>query len=548
MTSLRESIIDFIYRSATAPADVRKRLAPLGGAFFLGVILLVIAAALAADRLLALPPLGSRPGSLLFALPLLGAGGALWLWSAAQFLRAKGTPIPLDPPPRLIQEGPYRHVRNPMLGGVFLMLLGLGVLMRSWSLTGVFTPLFIVAALLEFKLIEEPELERRLGEAYREYRARTPMLIPRLRASRLLLCVLPVFPAIMPTMKAPGPALEKIKLPPGFRIDLYASGIEDARSMALGPRGVLFVGTRSEGKVYAVLDRDGDQKADEVLTIARGLNMPNGVAYRNGALYVAEVSRILRMDDIANRLHNPPKPVVVSKAFPKDRHHGWKYIAFGPDGLLYVPVGAPCNVCEKKDGRYASIMRMKPDGKDLAVFASGVRNTVGFDWHPETGELWFTDNGRDWMGDDRPPDELNRAPQQGLHFGFPYCHGDILDSSYGRNRDCGEFTAPAILLGPHVAALGMKFYTGTQFPAQYRNQVFIAEHGSWNRSKPIGYRITLVRLEGNRAVRYETFAEGWLEGISAWGRPVDVLVMPDGALLVSDDRAGAIYRISYTGP
>jgi len=308
---------------------------------------------------------------------------------------------------------------------------------------------------------------------------------------------------------------------------------------------VLFVGTRGEGKVYAVIDRDGDQKADEILTIARGLNMPNGVAYRDGSLYVAEVSRILRFDDIADRLYNPPKPVIVSKAFPKDQHHGWKYIAFGPDGLLYVPVGAPCNVCEKKDGRYASIMRMRPDGRDPEIFASGVRNTVGFDWHPETGELWFTDNGRDWMGDDQPPDELNRAPKKGLHFGFPYCHGDILDSSYGRNRDCGEFTPPSIKLGPHVAALGMKFYTGRQFPAQYRNQVFIAEHGSWNRSKPVGYRITLVRLDGSQAVRYETFAEGWLDGISAWGRPVDVLVMPDGALLVSDDRAGAIYRIYY---
>ena len=548
MTSLRESIIDFIYRSATAPDAVRRRLAPLGGAFFLGVILLGVAAALAADRFLSLPPLGSWPASVLLALPFLAAGAGLWLWSVVQFVRAKGTPIPLNPPPILIEEGPYRYVRNPMLGGVFLLLLGLGLLMRSWSLTCVFTPLFILSALLEFKLIEEPELERRLGDAYRAYRARTPMLIPRLRPSRLLLCVLPVFPAIMPTMKAPGPALETIKLPPGFRIELYASGIEGARSMALGPKGVLFVGTKGEGKVYAVLDKNGDQKADEILTIARGLNMPNGVAWRDGALYVAEVSRILRLDDIVNRLHNPPKPVLVSKAFPRDQHHGWKVIAFGPDGLLYVPVGAPCNVCEKKDGRYASIMRMKPDGKNLEIFASGVRNTVGFDWHPETGELWFTDNGRDWMGDDRPPDELNRAPQKGLHFGFPYCHGNILDSSYGRNRDCGEFTAPSIQLGPHVAALGMKFYTGTQFPAQYRNQVFIAEHGSWNRSKPIGYRITLVRLEGNRAVRYETFAEGWLEGISAWGRPVDVLVMPDGALLVSDDRAGAIYRISYTGP
>jgi len=545
MTSLRESIIDFIYRSATAPDPVRRRLAPLGGAFFLGLILLGIAASLAADRFLSLPPLGSRPASVILALPFLAGGAALWLWSVVQFLRAEGTPVPLNPPPRLIREGPYRYVRNPMLGGVFLMLLGLGVFLQSWSLTAGFTPLFILSALLEFKLIEEPELERRLGDPYREYRARTPMLIPRLRSSRLLLCVLPVVPAIMPTLKAPGPALETIKLPPGFRIELYASGIEGARSMALGPPGVLFVGTKSEGKVYAVIDRDGDQKADEILTIARGLNMPNGVAYRDGSLYVAEVSRILRFDGIAERLRNPPKPVVVSRAFPKDRHHGWKVIAFGPDGLLYVPVGAPCNVCEKRDKRYASIMRMKPDGRDLEIFASGVRNTVGFDWHPETGELWFTDNGRDWMGDDRPPDELNRAPRKGLHFGFPYCHGDILDASYGRNRDCSQFTAPAIHLGPHVAALGMKFYTGTMFPAEYRNQVFIAEHGSWNRSKPIGYRITLVRLDGNRAVSYETFAEGWLEGISAWGRPVDVLVMPDGALLVSDDRAGAIYRIYY---
>ncbi len=308
---------------------------------------------------------------------------------------------------------------------------------------------------------------------------------------------------------------------------------------------MLFVGTRDEGRVYAIVDRNGDQKANEIITIARGLSMPNGIAYRDGSLYVAEVSRILRFDNIVDRLYNPPKPVVVNKTFPRERHHGWKYIAFGPDGLLYVPVGAPCNVCEKKDGRYASIMRMKPDGKDLEIFASGVRNTVGFDWHPETKELWFTDNGRDWMGDDRPPDELNRAPKKGMHFGFPYCHGDILDPSYGKHRDCSQYTPPAIKLGPHVAALGMKFYTGEQFPAEYRNQIFIAEHGSWNRTRPIGYRITLVRLDKNRAVSYETFAEGWLDGMTAWGRPVDVLVMPDGALLVSDDRAGAIYRISY---
>lgn len=548
MTSLRESIIDFIYRSATAPEKVRRKLAPLGGAFFVSLVALFIVASLAADRLLGFPPMTVWPAALMLGIPLIAAGAALWLWSVAQFVRAKGTPIPLDPPPRLVEEGPYRYVRNPMLAGVFIMMLGLGLMLRSWALTAFFTPLFILSALIEFKLIEEPELERRLGDAYRQYRARTPMLIPRLRSTKLLFLVLPAIPFIGPALKSPGLPLETIKLPPGFHIDLYASGIQGARSMALGPGGVLFVGTKEEGKVYAVVDKDGNQKADEIITIATGLNMPNGVAWRDGSLYVAEVSRILRYDNVADRLYNPPKPVVVSRAFPKDRSHGWKYIAFGPDGLLYVPVGAPCNVCEKKDRRYASIMRMKPDGKDLEVFASGVRNTVGFDWHPGTKELWFTENGRDWMGDDRPPDELNRAPQKGMHFGFPYCHGDIHDTSYGKNRDCSGFEPPAIKLGPHVAALGMKFYTGQMFPAEYRNQVFIAEHGSWNRSTPIGYRLSLVRLEGNRAVSYETFAEGWLHGITAWGRPVDVLVMPDGALLVSDDRAGAIYRITYRKP
>jgi glucose/arabinose dehydrogenase len=241
--------------------------------------------------------------------------------------------------------------------------------------------------------------------------------------------------------------------------------------------------------------------------------------------------------------------VVVNESFPRDRHHGWKFIAFGPDGLLYVPVGAPCNICEREDERYASILRMKPDGTGLEVFARGIRNTVGFDWHPETKELWFTDNGRDMLGDDLPPDELNRAPQKGMHFGYPYCHGGtISDPEFGSKRKCDEFTPPAMNLGPHVAAIGMRFYTGSMFPKEYQNQIFIAEHGSWNRSKPIGYRITLVRLENNRAVKYETFAEGWLQGERAWGRPADVLVMPDGALLVSDDEADVIYRISYKSP
>jgi glucose/arabinose dehydrogenase len=237
----------------------------------------------------------------------------------------------------------------------------------------------------------------------------------------------------------------------------------------------------------------------------------------------------------------------VYDKFPTDRHHGWKFIRFGPDGMLYVPVGAPCNIClREEDPRYASITRMRPDGSGLEVFAHGVRNTVGFDWHPETKELWFTDNGRDWMGDDLPPDELNRAPQQGLHFGYPFFHGSsIPDPEFSKGRNAADYIEPVQNLGPHVAALGMRFYTGKMFPSEYHHQIFIAEHGSWNRSQKIGYRVMLVRLDGNHATSYEVFAEGWLEGDAVWGRPVDVEVLPDGSLLISDDHAGAIYRITY---
>lgn len=343
-----------------------------------------------------------------------------------------------------------------------------------------------------------------------------------------------------------GVYLDLIHLPPGFEISLYAENVPNARSMVLSPGGVLFVGTRREGKVYAVLDGNSDNRADAVMVIAEELYMPNGVAFRDGSLFVAEVNRILRYDHIETRLKDPPDPVVVSKKFPGEAHHGWKYIAFGPDGRLYIPVGAPCNVCEESDARFASIMRMQPDGRDLKIFAQGIRNSVGFDWHPQTKELWFTNNGRDWMGDDMPPDTLHRAAQSGIHFGFPYCHaGDIPDPEYGGQRQCSEFTPPALKLDAHVASLGMKFYTGTMFPPHYNDNIFIAEHGSWNRSIPIGYRVMRVVLNGNRPIRYEVFAEGWLQGGKAWGRPVDVLIMPDGALLVSDDRAGAIYRISY---
>lgn len=342
--------------------------------------------------------------------------------------------------------------------------------------------------------------------------------------------------------------LDTVRLPPGFRISIYADNVPGARSMALGPNGTLFVGTRGEGKVYAVLDRNGDNRADQVITLAAGLNMPNGVAFRGDALYVAEVNRILRYDGIEARLSNPPKPVAINSGFPSDTHHGWKFIRFGPDGLLYVPVGAPCNICEPDPARYAAIFRIRPDGTGMEQFARGVRNTVGFDWDPATGELWFTDNGRDWLGNDRPPDELNHAPHAGMHFGFPYCHGkELADPEFGAEQSCSKSTPPIVELGPHVAALGMRFYTGKQFPTEYRGQIFIAEHGSWNRFPPSGYRITLVRLQDNRPASQEVFAEGWLQGLTAWGRPVDVQVMPDGALLVSDDKAGAIYRISYQG-
>jgi glucose/arabinose dehydrogenase len=344
--------------------------------------------------------------------------------------------------------------------------------------------------------------------------------------------------------------LERIKLPPGFAIELWAR-VDNARQMTLGRTdgqgGTLFVGSMQAGKVQAV-SFDASFTARRISLIASGLKLPAGVAYRDGSLYVSAVNRILRYDDIEQRLANPPAPVLVTDQLPSETHHGWKFIAFGPDDKLYVPVGAPCNICQPDARRHANIMRMNPDGSALEVYSRGVRNSVGFDWHPRSRELWFTENGRDLLGDDLPPDELNHAPRSGMHFGFPYCHaGDLPDPDFGAGHRCAEFAPPAQKLGAHVAALGMRFYTGTMFPAPYRNQVFIAEHGSWNRAQKVGYRVALVRFQGNRAVAYESFASGWLQGETAWGRPADLLVLPDGSLLVADDYAGAIYRIVYRG-
>ena len=377
-----------------------------------------------------------------------------------------------------------------------------------------------------------------------------------LSRARLFGAVLALSAALAPAATAQLAAqLKTIRMPEGFEISLYADEIPNARSMVRGDNGVLFVSSRTAGNVYALVDTDNDYRIDTKYTVLDASKplpdgakvvMPNGVAFRDGSLYIATVSHILRLDNIESRLDNPPAPVIVNAGYPTESHHGWKFIAFGPDGKLYVPVGAPCNVCEPPTDLHASITRINPDGTGRETVARGVRQSVGFDWHPQTRELWFTDNGGDMMGDDFPTDELNRITAPGQHFGYPYVHqGDTLDQRFGAGRSVAEFQKPAMKLGPHVAALGMEFYTGQMFPAEYRNQIFIAEHGSWNRSKKLGYRITLVRLEGSEAKSYEVFAEGWLQGQNVWGRPVDILVLPDGSMLVSDDRANAIYRISY---
>jgi len=345
--------------------------------------------------------------------------------------------------------------------------------------------------------------------------------------------------------------LSKLKVPDGFKIAIYATDIPNARGLALGAKGTLFVGSRDADTVYAVVDSNGDHVADNVHKIIgpgaqlpdeAKFDMPHGVAFRDGSLYVSSLSRIIRFDDIESKLENPPTPVVLPAKFSETAQHGWKFIAFGPDGKLYVPQGAWCNACDFPDELFASITRMNPDGTGREVIAKGVRNTLGFDFHPETGELWFTDNGDDRLGDDKPGDELNRVSKPGEHFGFPYIHeDDLVDPYFGVGKNLDGFTKPAQVLAPRCAALGMRFYTGTMFPAEYKNQIFIAEHGSGTADA----RVTLVRLDGNKAVSYEPFATGWKQEGRNWGRPTDVLVMPDGALLVADDRAHAIYRITY---
>jgi len=353
--------------------------------------------------------------------------------------------------------------------------------------------------------------------------------------------------------------VETLVLPEGFVISVYARDVDNARQMALGDNGVLFVGSRDAGKVYALVDKNGDGKIDDKVDkkyiIASNLELPSGIAFRGGSLYVAAVSRVLRYDNIESRLENPPKPVVVTNKLPTDKYHGWKYLGFGPDGFLYIPVGVPCNVCLTHDKRHGSILQFDITTGRSKIYASGIRNSVGFDWHPDTKELWFTDNGRDHMGDNKPPDELNRVPVNSLNpnFGFPFIHGnDVRDPDYGDEAQPESYVKPALELGAHVAPLGMTFYTGRQFPEKYRKRIIIAEHGSWNRSEKTGYRLISVTINGSWVESVEPFVTGWLkkgEEDAAgfhWGRPVDVINMPDGSLLVSDDYADAIYRISYS--
>ena len=345
------------------------------------------------------------------------------------------------------------------------------------------------------------------------------------------------------------PPTQSAEVPENFNIDIYAPEVEGARQMALSDSGVLYVGTRKAGKVYAVEDTDGDYKADKVYTIIDDLYMPSGIAYRDGDLYVAEVDKILRFKDIDKHYKDPKEPEVVYDDLPDDSHHGWKYIKFGPDGKLYIPIGVPCNVCNEDDKRFGTIIRIDVDADNIEreYVATGVRNSVGFDWHPETKELWFTDNGRDWLGDDEPACELNHVTELGEFFGFPFIHdSDFLDPAFGKDLGDREFTKPAWEFQAHVAPLGMLYYTGDMFPKEYQNTMFVTLHGSWNRSTKVGYKVVHLTLDGQKVESQTDFVTGWLVDGEVKGRPNDVIQLPDGSLLVSDDGFGKIYRVTYS--
>ncbi|WP_229176056.1 PQQ-dependent sugar dehydrogenase, partial [Bradyrhizobium ivorense] len=355
----------------------------------------------------------------------------------------------------------------------------------------------------------------------------------------------PVAPPPLPAAPDKLP-LAKLKVPAGFNVEVYAAGMANARSLALSDKGTVFVGSRLVDKVYAIVNKDGKRS---VKVVASGLYRPNGVAFKDGTLYIAELSKVSKIDNIDDVLDNPPKPTLIYDKLPKDEAHGWKFIAIGPDNKLYVPVGQPGNVVLHDDA-HGQIRRMNLDGSGAEVYALGVRNTVGFDWNPETKQMYFTDNGRDWLSETVPEDELNRVTKAGEHFGAPYClQGNIIDQELGWGKDCKDYTAPVGLMGPHTAALGMRFYTGNMFPKSYKNAIFVARHGSWNKSKKQGGDVVVVKLNKDGTVKsMEPFMTGFLEDNKYIGRPVDVMLLKDGSMLVSDDWNGAVYRVSYGKP
>jgi glucose/arabinose dehydrogenase len=346
--------------------------------------------------------------------------------------------------------------------------------------------------------------------------------------------------------------VDKIKLPAGFKAEVWSSGHPGARTMVMGPKGTVFMGTRLIGRVYAITNKDGKREAKVLL---QGLTQPNGLAFKDGALYVFAINKVFRYDNIEDKLDNPGQPVELTEKYnlPDTIHHNWKYVDFGPDGKMYVQVGANCNICEINPGIHAQIRRYDADGSNMEIVARGVRNTVGFDWHPQTKELWFTDNGRDWAGNDGPADELNRIAkgQEGADYGFPYCHANsVADPDVKKPNPCAGVVLPAALTGPHAGTLGIKFYSGDMFPATYKNVAFVVRRGSWNREKKFGYDVAIARTAANGSAKLEPFLTGLLdEGKNEfYGRPTYVLQMPDGALLVSDEQNGATYRISYEAP
>ena len=355
------------------------------------------------------------------------------------------------------------------------------------------------------------------------------------------LAPVPAPPLPTPADKVP---VAQLKAPKGFNIEaLYASGMANARSLALSDKGTVFVGSRLQDKVYAITNKDGKR---QVHVLVSGLYRPNGVAFKNGTLYIAELSQISKIDNVDDKIDASPKPVVIYNDLPKDEAHGWKDLAIGPDDKLYFEVGQPGNNV-LHDKNHGQLRRINLDGSGAEVIAYGIRNTVGFDWNPRNKQLYFTDNGRDWLSEDWPEDKLNRITKVGLDFGEPYCHqGNIPDIEFGWGHSCSDFTPPAALMGPHAAALGMKFYTGKMFPAEYRDQIFVARHGSWNRTHKFGGDIALVRMNRDGSVKsVEPFITGFLVNNNYIGRPVDVMNMPDGSLLISDDWNGAVYRVTY---